>query len=324
MSPLAIDCQALGKKYGEFHSLRECSFQVEAGQVCGLLGPNGAGKTTLLRILLGFLAPTSGQAFVSGYNIRTQSLQVRSATAYLPGEPRLYRSLTGTAVLELFCGLHPLADRQQALRVADRLQLDLNRRVMFMSTGMRQKLALSIIFGNRSPLVILDEPTANLDPNIRDAVVDLITEARGMARTVVLSSHIFSDIDLTCDEVVILQAGTAVAQKSLAEIGSTHIITGRASAAEHGPPPPQLAEQLDASPFVSYWTSLNESHAGSGWLEVHLDADPQHWLNWLAGLGLEELKIERAGVRAFFQQVRHQHASGELGYLPEGNQEAAS
>ena len=149
-----INVSKLSKHYREVKSLQDCSFDVAPGTVFGLLGPNGAGKTTLIRTLLGFVKPTAGKATIGGFDIAQESLKVRSITSYLPGDARLYRGMTGRSVIRLFSGLHPLGNMDNALTIAKRLDLDISRRVMFMSTGMRQKLALSIVMGCEAPVLM--------------------------------------------------------------------------------------------------------------------------------------------------------------------------
>ncbi len=141
---MLVETHSLTKSFGAVHALRECSLQVERGEVFGLLGPNGAGKTTLIRLLMGYLRPTSGLAKIGGLDCDHESLSVRRMTAYLPGDARLFRAMRGREVLELFASTRPGGDVQRYQAVADRLELDLSRRVGFMSTGMRQKLALAV------------------------------------------------------------------------------------------------------------------------------------------------------------------------------------
>ena len=141
---------------------------VESGEVFGLLGPNGAGKTTLLRTLLGFIKPTSGLASIAGFDCHSESVRVRQSTSYLPGEARLFRRMKGHFTFLIFSpACEQIVTGQNVLEIAERLQLDCRRQVSRMSTGMRQKLALSMVLAIDCPLVILDEPTANLDPSAR-------------------------------------------------------------------------------------------------------------------------------------------------------------
>lgn len=168
--PMLVRTENLTKRYGTFAALDGCSLSVPEGEIFGLLGPNGAGKTTLLRLLLGYITPTSGTASVAGFDCVRDSLEVRARTAYLPGEARLFRRMNGHRVLDFFASLRPGCRREVADTVARRLDLDCSRQVARMSTGMRQKLALAVVLAMETPLVILDEPTANLDPTARAEV----------------------------------------------------------------------------------------------------------------------------------------------------------
>ena len=194
---MLVATDTLTKRYGSFTALDRCSLTVHAGEIFGLLGPNGAGKTTFLRLLLGYILPTSGTARVAGFDCRRESLAVRSCTAYLPGEARLFRRMSGHAVLDFFADLRKECRRDEAARVAERLDLDCRRQVARMSTGMRQKLALAVVLATDALLLILDEPTANLDPTARAEVLKLVLEARAAGRTVIFSSHVLSEVEET-------------------------------------------------------------------------------------------------------------------------------
>lgn len=291
LTELAIEARRLSKIYRSVDALVECDLSIEKGTVFGLLGPNGAGKTTLLRTLLGFLRPTSGTAKVMGFDCATQSVRVRQQVSYLPGEARLYRAMRGRDVVDLFSGLQHHGSLSNSLQIAKRLELDLSRRVMFMSTGMRQKLAISIVLGSGAPLIILDEPTANLDPTIRSEVVMLIREIHSSERTILLSSHIFSDIEGTCDEVAILKQGRIVGTADLHQLRQLHIVRGRTS-----PTAPIQSADLKSLDFVEFSRFNGEQ------VELQLSGSPARWLGWLAALGLEAMTIDNAGVRALYER----------------------
>lgn len=291
MTELAIEARRLSKIYRSVDALVECDLAIERGKIFGLLGPNGAGKTTLLRTLLGFLRPTSGAAKILGFDCETQSVQVRQQVSYLPGEARLYRAMRGRDVLELFSGLQHHGSPSSSLEIAKRLELDLSRRVMFMSTGMRQKLAISIVLGSDAPVVILDEPTANLDPTIRNEVVMLIREIHNGQRTILLSSHIFSDIEGTCDEVAILKQGRVVGAADLHKLRQLHIVRGRTSKATL-----MQSEDLKSLSFVEF------SRINATQVELQLSGSPANWLGWLSTTGLEDMTIDNAGVRALYER----------------------
>ncbi len=133
---------SLSKRYGDFEALSGCTLGVRRGEIFGLLGPNGAGKTTLIRLLLGFLRPTSGRCEINGFDPLVDGVGLRRCVAYLPGDARLPRHMRGASVLRFFAEMHPGGDLERSRQIADRLELETRRHVAFMSTGMRQKLAL--------------------------------------------------------------------------------------------------------------------------------------------------------------------------------------
>lgn len=284
-----VQTEHLGKSYRGTGALQDCNLHVESGTIFGLLGPNGAGKSTLLRILLGFIRPTSGSARVCGYDCVLQSLEVRKQVSYLPGEARLFRTMRGDQILRLFSGLQSRGSLPASRKVAERLELDLTRRVMFMSTGMRQKLALSVVLGSFAPLVILDEPTANLDPTVRGEVLSLVREIRAQRRSVIMSSHIFSDIEDTCDDVAILQAGKIVAKEHLKQVKQLHVVRGKTVS-------PIDSQKLSSPDFVRFAELSGDD------VELHLAGEPTQWLSWLSEFQLAGMRIESAGVRAVYER----------------------
>ncbi len=132
----------LTKRYGDFAALVDCSLHVGRGEIFGLLGPNGAGKTTLIRLLLGFLQPSQGRCEIDGFDPMIDGVGLRQRVAYLPGDARLPRHMRGASVLRFFADMHPGGDRTRSQEIAERLELETRTRVSYMSTGMRQKLAL--------------------------------------------------------------------------------------------------------------------------------------------------------------------------------------
>lgn len=295
-----IQTERLGKRYaargGPFAALDDCSLVVPEGQVFGLLGPNGAGKTTLLRLLLGYLRPTSGRATVAGHDCETESLAVRSLTAYLPGEARLFRRMDGHGVLDFFSRLRPDCRWDRSAGIAGRLDLDLDRQVARMSTGMRQKLALAVVLGTDCRLVILDEPTANLDPTARSEVLELVREARSAGRTVVFSSHVLSEVESTCDEVAILRAGRLVHTQSVHELRRRHRITAR------------IASPLGEVPAAMAGI-LAIVRRGQGEVVMESGDSLAAVLGWLATQPLEEVMIEPIGLSGIYERF-HREVSG--------------
>jgi ABC-2 type transport system ATP-binding protein len=300
---MIVTTENLSKYYGTFCALKDCNLNVESGEVFGLLGPNGAGKTTLLRTLLGFIKPTSGFAFIAGFDCHLESVRVRQSTSYLPGEARLFRRMKGLHVLDFFARLRTDCDRAKCSEIAERLQLDCRRQVSRMSTGMRQKLALSMVLAIDCPLIILDEPTANLDPSARSEVLDLVLEARSAGRTVIFSSHVLSEIETTCDRVVIMRHGQIAHEQSLATLRKRYRIYAQLNG-----PRCQIPESLSDTISV-----VKESSS-----EIVLESTDSltHVLDWLSNLQLSELKIEPVGLSAvydrFHREDRRQRADASL------------
>ncbi|MFM7206481.1 MAG: ABC transporter ATP-binding protein [Planctomycetaceae bacterium] len=296
---MIVHAQGLTKRYGMVAALDGCTLAVPAGGIFGLLGPNGAGKTTLLRTLLGYLSATSGTAAVAGFDCGTQSLEVRARTAYLPGEARLFRRMDGRGVLDFFAGLRRECHRDVAARVADRLGLDCSRQVARMSTGMRQKLALAVVLATDVPLVILDEPTANLDPTARSIVLELAREARAAGRTVIFSSHVLSEVEETCDHVAILRAGRVVHEQAIDDLRRGHRIHADLHAEFPGLPA-ELAGRIAVQPV----------HGRRVVLETQEPLAPL--LGWLATLPLAEVRVEPVGLQAVYDRF-HRDAGSQGG-----------
>jgi len=287
----------LTKAYGAVMALDSCSLGVQTGEVFGLLGPNGAGKTTLIRLLLGFLRPTAGDASVAGLDCRRQSVQVRKQVSYLPAEAALFPHMRATDVLRFFCEVRPGGRFQRYLDCAQRLELaELNRRVSYMSTGMKQKLALAAALAADVPLYILDEPTSNLDPNVRATVLAMVADLKRAGRTVMFSSHVLPEVEEACDRVVILRAGQLVHTQVVAELRSQH----RILAELQGPMPPVPAGVRDGTQVVCQGSRVTIETAG--------ELSPL--LGWLATLPLADIRIEPVGLRAVYDRFHVGQASG--------------
>ena len=187
LSSAIVRTKSLCKSYGDFAALDQCTLEIEPGEVFGLLGPNGAGKTTLIRVILGFLAPSAGRAWVNQFDCQRQRRDVHTSVSYLPADARLFPMERGISVLRFFSSVRSNGNFDHARELAERLELDVRRRVALMSTGMRQKLALAVCLSVDAPVLILDEPTANLDPNVRRIVLEEIGRAKSEGRTVIMS-----------------------------------------------------------------------------------------------------------------------------------------
>jgi len=284
-----VETHALTKNYGRLSALENCTVSVHPGQVFGLLGPNGSGKTTLLRLLMGFLRPTSGRVTIANRDCYRDSVAVHAGVSYLPGDVRLARGMKGRDILAFFARLRDQRHSIRSVQLAERLGLDLLRQVAQLSTGMRQKLALAAVLAVDVPLLILDEPTSNLDPTVRGTVMALIREARAAGRTVIFSSHVLSEVEQTCDRVVILRQGRLVHDQVMSEIRRRHRIRARLNAALP-PVPEHFARQLSVS------------YDADGRVTIDAPGDLSPLLGWLATLPLAEAHIEPIGLQALYEQ----------------------
>jgi ABC-2 type transport system ATP-binding protein len=188
---------------------------VRRGEVLGFLGPNGAGKSTTMRLLLDQIRPTAGRATVLGLDARADSLAVRRRVGYLPGDFALYPKATGRAVLDHFAALRGGVDAGVRDALAERFEAQLDRPVRDLSTGNRQKLGLIQAFMHEPELLVLDEPTAGLDPLVQQRFHALLGEVAAAGRTVFLSSHTLSEVERVADRVAILRRGRLVVVDTL-------------------------------------------------------------------------------------------------------------
>jgi len=283
------------KNYGTFRALDGCSLRVLRGSVFGLLGPNGAGKTTLIRSLLGFIKPTSGTAKILDLDCVKQSVLVRSQVAYLPAEAKLFGMMRGFGVLDFFAAMNPNGSRERAASVAKLLDLDLSRRVAFMSTGMRQKLAIACVLSSRAPLLILDEPTANLDPNVRMEVLGLVRQSQKDGATVLFSSHVLSEIEDVCGMATIMQRGKVITTFDVSEMRATHRVIGV---------PKQnwtkwWNEDSSKSTLATNDVKLIEKTESR--IVLDIVGPIQNHLRWLSEMPSEHMRIEPVGLRSVYE-----------------------
>ena len=217
-----IQVRNLSKTYGPLRALDDVSFRVGAGEVIGLLGPNGAGKTTLMRILTGFLQPDSGTALVDGVDVMADPGAVQSVIGYLPESAPLYPELTVQGYLQLVADLRGISGPQRIERISEAvystgLESRLTQPIGELSKGYRQRVGIAQAILHRPKVLILDEPTNGLDPTQIQEVRRLIRRLAGPT-TILLSTHILSEVEATCDRAVIIMNGRIKADARLSEL----------------------------------------------------------------------------------------------------------
>ncbi|GAB3577726.1 ABC transporter ATP-binding protein [Calidifontibacter terrae] len=214
----AVDISGLVKRFGSHAAVDGLDLRVGAGTVHGFLGPNGAGKSTTLRVLLGLYRFDEGSVQALGMNVATRSAEVNRRIGYVPGDVSLWPNLTGGQVLDAFAGLRGARDEQREKELIERFELDPTKKVHAYSKGNRQKVALVAACAAPVDLLVLDEPTSGLDPLMEWEFGVCVREAVAAGRTVLLSSHILSEVEQLCSEVTIIKDGRLVETGSLAQM----------------------------------------------------------------------------------------------------------
>ncbi|MFB7458132.1 MULTISPECIES: ABC transporter ATP-binding protein [unclassified Streptomyces] len=230
----AIEVSGLCKSFGGTRALDGLDLNVAAGEVHGFLGPNGAGKSTTIRVLLGLLRADSGATRVLDRDPWADAVEVHRRIAYVPGDVTLWRNLSGGEVIDLYGRLRGGLDRRRRDELVERFELDPAKKGRTYSKGNRQKVALVAAFASDVDLLILDEPTSGLDPLMEEVFQRCVAEERDRGRTVLLSSHILSEVEELCDRVSIIRNGRTVESGSLADL--RHLTRTSVTAELAGPP----------------------------------------------------------------------------------------
>ena len=222
----AIKLENLTKHYGDIIGIQDLSLEVPEGEVFGLLGPNGAGKTTTIRLILDFIRPTSGKASVFGLSPRSDGTDIRRRVGYLPGDFVTYDHMTGATVTEYFTNLRG-SDATKLEALCERYQLDLSRKIGQLSKGNKQKIGLVQAFMNDPDLLILDEPTAGLDPLLQYEFQKMVHEEKQQGKTIFMSSHVMSEVEATCDRVGIIREGELVTIDTVSHLTELSLWTAK-------------------------------------------------------------------------------------------------
>jgi ABC-2 type transport system ATP-binding protein len=214
----AIEVAGLRKAFGRTRALDGLDLTVRTGEVHGFLGPNGSGKSTTIRVLLGLLRADGGEVRLLGGDPWREAVRLHRRIAYVPGDVTLWRNLTGGEVIDLLVRMRGGTAGPRRAELLRRFELDPTKKGHTYSKGNRHKVALVAAFAADADLIILDEPTSGLDPLMEEAFVACVGEARDRGATVLLSSHILSEVEELCDRVSIIRAGRTVESGTLAEL----------------------------------------------------------------------------------------------------------
>ena len=275
------------KRFGAVTALDRLDLEVSEGEIVGLLGPNGAGKTTTLRLLLGLLHPTEGRAEVFGIDAWEDPVAAHRHLAYVPGEFSVWPQLTGRQTLDLLGDIGGGYDAAYRDELVERFNFDPDKRGRTYSKGNRQKIAVIAGLMTRAPLLVMDEPTSGLDPLMEATFQDCLREAKGRGQTILLSSHILSEVESVCDRVAVLRHGVLVEHGTLADLRHLHAQTVEATFV--GDPP-----DLEGVPGVTDVT------VGEGVIRLQLTGSTDPLLKAFAAAEVPTIQIREPSLEELF------------------------
>ena len=195
----------LSKKFGKLLAVDQVDLSIPDGTVGILLGPNGAGKTTTIRHLMGFIKPGKGSCSINNMDCWKDSSIIQSTLGYLPGEIAFMNNMTGIQMIEFIAEMKKMKDLSRAKELMERFELDPKGKIRKMSKGMKQKIGIVCAFMHDPDVIILDEPSSGLDPLMQNIFIDLILEEKNKGKTIFMSSHIFEEVERTCDRTAIIK-----------------------------------------------------------------------------------------------------------------------
>ena len=218
----AIKIENLVRDYGGGKGVFDVSFHVNQGEAFGFLGPNGAGKTTTIRHLMGFLKPKSGSCTVNGLDCWSKRDKVQESLGYIPGEISFFEDISGAEFLKFIAQYRGIGSQSRKEELLERFELDPRGSIKKMSKGMKQKLGIVAAFMHDPDILILDEPTSGLDPLMQSRFIDLIAEEKKHGKTILMSSHMFEEVERTCDRIGIIRKGRMVAVDAALALRERH------------------------------------------------------------------------------------------------------
>ena len=224
MSEQAIVLNELTKHYGKHRGINNLSFSVNQGEFFGFIGPNGAGKSTTIRTLMGLIRPTGGSASIFDLDCHSKASVIARDVGYLPSENSYYENMKVRELLQYTADLYGMDCKTKMKELADRLNLDLSRKIADLSLGNKKKVGIVSAIMTSPKLIIMDEPTSGLDPLIQQAFYDILKEENSRGATVFFSSHVLSEVQKLCDRVAILKEGQLIGIQSIKELSAKEAI----------------------------------------------------------------------------------------------------
>ena len=282
-----IHTEGLSKRYGSTTALDGLDLDVRQGEVFGYLGPNGAGKTTTISVLLGLVVATSGVARLFDLDPRRDAAEIHRRVGYVPSEANLWPTLTGAETLQFLGSIHGSVDATYQAELVERFALEPDKKIRAYSHGNRQKVLLIAALASRAELLLLDEPTTGLDPLMEQVFRDCVREARDRGQTVLLSSHVLSEVEAVCDRVAMLHAGRII------ETGHLDVLRGLAAL--------RVRAELDgAVPDLARVPGVSDVNVDGSTLECDVTGSMEPLLRVLAQAGVRRMTTREPTLEELF------------------------
>ena len=292
-----VEVKGLTKRFGKFTALKKVDLSVNEGEIYGFIGPNGAGKSTTIRVLLGMLKPSEGQVTIFGKDAWKDAVAIHKRVAYVSGDANLWPNLTGGEVIDLFLTMRGKGNGNRRDELIERFKLDPSKKCRTYSKGNRQKIALIAAFASEADLYILDEPTAGLDPLMERIFQECILEVKQQGKTVLLSSHILSEVEKLCDRVAIIREGEIIE-------------TGTLSQMRHLTRTKLTVETRKAMVGLSELKGVQDAvHTNEGWAFQVDSEEMEQVINYISQFGV--LKLESAPPTLEDLFIRHYKEDSE-------------
>jgi len=282
-----IKVENLTKDYGNGKGVFDLSFEVNKGEVMGFLGPNGAGKTTTIRNLLGFIKPDKGRVTIDGLDCFKNADKINESLGYLPGENSLMDDMKGDEFIKFIADMKGMKDISRIEELKEFFELDASSKIKKMSKGMKQKIGIICAFMNSDDILILDEPTSGLDPLMQNKFVELVLKEKKRGCTILMSSHIFEEVEKTCDKSVIIKNGKLVLIediKKLKENKSKHF----------------RIEFKDKSDAVNFASLFKDSVIEDKSVKVNLKGNIDEFIKKLSLFDVLDIDIETLSLEELF------------------------
>lgn len=315
MSKLVLEAKGLTKRYGDFVAVDHLNLSIRRGEVFGLLGPNGAGKTTTILMLLGLTEPSEGEVRVLGFDPARQPLSVKARVGYLPDQVGFYDDLTARENLIYIAKLNGLPRDQVKRRVEEaiervRLNHVIDQRAGTFSRGMRQRLGLADVLVKDPQLIIMDEPTQGLDPELAHEFLELIQSLKAEGTTIMLSSHLLHQVQTICDRVGLFSGGRMVLQGTVPELARKVLGGAYRIQLQADGPAVKLRKALEGLRNVNAVTMKDGTIEVEAQRDVRADAAEAviRAGGRLRGLNVESQSLDDIYTR-YFEQVRHENLS---------------